>query len=82
MGRKKGSILFALTPIRQVAWFTHRFKVNRLPRKVGTKFQGKRRIQLNNITWQEKYRAGHSWAVNESARGHLCVPQARSRGSM
>ena len=60
MGRNKGSILFALTPIRQVAWFTHRFKVNRLPRKVGTKFQGKRRIQLNNITWQEKYRAGHS----------------------
>ena len=70
--REKGSILFALTPIRQVAWFIHRFKVNSLPRKVGRKFQGKRRIQLN-IMWQEMYRCwsrlGSQWECN----GGICV---------
>lgn len=71
--REKSSILFALTPIRQVAWFIHRFKVNSLLRKVGRKFQGKRRTQLNNIMWQEKYRCwsrlGSQWECN----GGICV---------
>lgn len=42
-----GSVIFALDLKRQAVWFTHRFEVNSLPRRVGRKPQGKRRNQLN-----------------------------------
>ena len=69
----KGSILFALNPMGQMAWFTHRSEVNSFPREAGRKFQGKRRSQLKNIMLQEQSRCWAWLGGQRESNGKVCV---------